>query len=386
MGRGWKIGIGVVAALIVLVAVNAVVVDGKTEFASVTVPGGRILDLPGGEMQVVEGGPRDGTPIVLIHCFTCAIDWWDGVRPRLQADHRVIAVDLLGHDGSEKPSSGYTPANQAKVVAEALKRLGVREATVVGHSLGGAVTVALAQQDPQLVRRAAIIDMPPDNSYGDLGFIAGLAFEPVLGEALWTIKPDFSIKDGLKVAFAPGFDVPDAFVDDLKRMTYTAYDESPNGVDDFLAEESLDRRMAATGKSLMVLMGAEEQIVNDPRRALRQYASSVPGTETHLIAGAGHSPNVEKPAETAQLILGFAKSPQSGLRSSARGGAERGEGPQQSSAESSPNRASGVRSATACDPPPQARNSHEMQIPLQFRLAVRGYPYLTNSCSILSKR
>ncbi len=190
-------------------------------------PGGRILDLPGGEIQAVEGGPRDGSPIVLIHCFTCAIDWWDGMRPQLEADHRVVAVDLLGHGGSEKPGSGYTPAHQAEVVAEALGALNVRDATVVGHSLGGAVSVALAEQDPQLVDRVAIIDMPPDNSYGDLGFIAGLAFQPVLGEALWTIKPDFSIKDGLGVAFAPGFDVPDAFVEDVKRMTYTAYDESP---------------------------------------------------------------------------------------------------------------------------------------------------------------
>ena len=45
----------------------------------------------------------------------------------------------------------------------------------------------------------------------------------------------------------------------------------------------------------MVLMGAEEQIVNDPQRALDQYASGDPGAQTHLIAGAGHSPNVEKP-------------------------------------------------------------------------------------------
>ena len=292
-------------ALIALVLVNALIVDGKTGSAAITVPGGRILDLPDGEMQVVEGGPRDGDPIVLIHCFSCAIDWWDGVRPALEREHRVIAVDLLGHGGSEKPGSGYTPENQAKLVAEALRKLRVRDAEVVGHSLGGAVSVALAERAPRLVDRVAIIDMPPDNSYGDLGFIAGLAFQPILGEALWTIKPDFSIRDGLGVAFAPGYDVPDAFVDDVKRLTYTAYDESPSGVDDFLGEESLNRRIQGTGKPLMVLMGAEEQIVNDPERALRQYADGDPGAETHLIAGAGHSPNVEKPAETAGLILKF---------------------------------------------------------------------------------
>lgn len=305
MGRGWKIAIGVAVALIALLVVNALIVDGKTESAQVTVPGGRILDLPGGEVQVVEGGPRSGAPIVLVHCFSCAIDWWDGVRPRLETDHRVVAIDLLGHGGSEKPGSGYTPPHQAELVAQALRALRVRDAEVVGHSLGGAVSVALAEQSPRLVNRVAIIDMPPDDSYGDLGFIAGLAFQPVLGEALWTIKPDFSVRDGLKVAFAPGFDVPDAFVEDVKRLTYTAYDESPEQTEDFIGDVSLDRRMRANGKPLMVLMGAEEQIVNDPQRALDQYASGDPGTETHLIAGAGHSPNVEKPAETAKLIREF---------------------------------------------------------------------------------
>jgi pimeloyl-ACP methyl ester carboxylesterase len=307
MGRAWKIGLAAAVVLIVALAVNVLLVGARTERAEATVAGGRILDLPGGELQVIDRGPRRAAPIVLIHCFTCAMDWWDGMLPRLEASHRVVAVDLLGHGGSEKPGSGYTPVNQAKLVAEALERLGVSGAEVVGHSLGGAVAVALAQQAPDLVDRVVIVDMPPDNSYGDLGFIAGLAFKPVLGEALWRIKPDFSVRDGLGVAFAPGYDVPDAFVEDVKRMTYTAYDESPSGTEDFLAEESLDQRMRETGLPLLVLMGADEQIVNDPQRALDQYRSSVPNAETKLVAGAGHSPNVEKPAETAALVLRFGK-------------------------------------------------------------------------------
>jgi len=76
MGRGWKIAIGVVTALVVVLAVNAFAVNGETKSAAVTVPGGRILDLPGGKLQVLERGPRDGSPIVLIHCYTCGIDWW----------------------------------------------------------------------------------------------------------------------------------------------------------------------------------------------------------------------------------------------------------------------------------------------------------------------
>ncbi|HEX6667249.1 MAG TPA: alpha/beta hydrolase [Solirubrobacterales bacterium] len=307
MGRGLKIGIGIAVVLIALLAVNAFVVAGATEPADVTVPGGRILDLPDGEIQAVEGGPRDGEPIVLIHCFSCAIDWWDGVRPLLEAGHRVIAVDLLGHGGSEKPGSGYTPENQAKLVAEALEELGVSDAEVVGHSLGGTVAVALAEQSPELVDRVVIVDTPPDRSRVSLGFIAGLAFQPVIGEALWTIKPDFSVRQGLEVAFAPGFDVPDAFVEDVNRMTYTSYDESPSNSEDFADEKPLDERMRDTGLPLLVIMGAEEQIIDGPADALAEYRKTYPATETVLIQGAGHSPNVEKPARTAALVLSFGK-------------------------------------------------------------------------------
>jgi pimeloyl-ACP methyl ester carboxylesterase len=308
MRRGWKIAIGVALALIVLLGVNALLVDGETDSASVTVPGGRILHLSGGDLQVVDRGPRDADPIVLIHCFSCAIDWWDSMMPLLDRDHRVVAVDLLGHGGSEKPTSGYTIANQDKLLAEALRRLDVSDAEVVGHSLGGTVAVGLAQSAPDLVDRVVIIDTPADHSHDSLGLIAGLAFEPVIGEALWTIKPDFAVRNGLQVAFAPGFDVPDRFVDDVNRMTYSSYDESPTGSDEFSREEPLDERMRQTGLPLLVLIGAEEQIIDDPVAALAEYARSVPGAETKLIAGAGHSPNVEKPAETARLVLRFAKS------------------------------------------------------------------------------
>jgi pimeloyl-ACP methyl ester carboxylesterase len=322
MGRGWKIGIGIVAVLAVLLGVNTLVTDGETEKAEVTVPGGRLMDLPGGEIQVVEGGPRNGSPIVLVHCFTCAIDWWDRVRPALERRHRVIAVDLLGHGGSEKPDTGYTPPNQAKVIGQALRRLGVAKAEIVGHSLGGSVVVALAQQVPELVDRVVIIDTAPDHSRSSLGFIPGLAFAPVIGEALWQIKPDFAVRDGLGVAFAPGFDVPDAFVDDVNRMTFTAYDDSPTGSEDFADEEPLDERMRETALPLMVLMGAEEQIIDGPAGALAEYRRTVPWVQTHLIAGAGHSPAVEKPAQTAGLLLAFANAPRKALLS----GTERASG------------------------------------------------------------
>jgi pimeloyl-ACP methyl ester carboxylesterase len=307
MGRGAKIAIGAVIVLAALLTVNTVVVDHETKEAGVTEPGGRILDLPGGKIEVVDRGPRQGSPIVLVHCFSCAINWWDRMMPRLDRTHRVLAVDLLGHGGSEKPTSGYTIPHQADLVAQAMARLGVRKAVVAGHSLGGSVVTALAERSPQLVRKVMIIDTPPSHKGDSLGLIAKLGFAPVIGEFFWRVKPDFAVKKGLEVAFAPGFDVPDEFVEDVNRMTYSSYHDSPEGSGDYSDEEPLDQRMAKSGKPLMVIMGAEEQIINDPAERLAEYRRTVPGVKTRLIAGSGHSPNVEKPALTATLLLAFAK-------------------------------------------------------------------------------
>ncbi len=305
MGRGWKILIAVGVVLLVLIGVNALVTDAETKSAETTESGGRIVKLPGGALEVVEAGPRRGSPIVLIHCFTCAINWWDGMMPRLSATHRVVAVDLLGHGGSEKPTSGYSIEHQADLVAGVLSRFGVRDAEVVGHSLGGPVAIALAERSPQLVDRLVAIDSIPDDSYGDVGLIGELPFKPVIGQTLWRIKPDFSIKDGLEVAFAPGFEVPDAFVEDVKRMTYSSYTVSHDAFDDYTGEEALPQRAAATGKPILAIMGAEEQIASDPQAALSAYRAA--GAQTKLIQGAGHSPNVEKPIEVAALVEAFDK-------------------------------------------------------------------------------
>lgn len=309
MGRGWKILLGAGAAIVALLLLNALSVDHETKAAEVTEPGGRLVDVSGAQMQVVERGPRDASPIVLVHCFTCAIDWWDGMMPLLAREHRVIAVDLLGHGGSEKPRSGYEIPHQADLIAQVLGRLGVRDATVVGHSLGGSVSTALAQQSPQLVDRVVIVDTGPTHEGGDLGLMAKLAFSPVIGQFLWRIKPDFAVKQGLGVAFAPGFEVPDAFVEDLDSMTFSSYDNAARQSEDYSDETPLDERMRETGKPLLVIMGAEEQIIDDPAARLAEYRETVPGARTKLLPGVGHSPNVEAPAKTAALVLGFIPAP-----------------------------------------------------------------------------
>lgn len=306
MARRWKILIAVLAALAVLLAINTLVVGAETKPAAVTVPGGRIMHLRGGDMQVLEKGPRGAPPIVLLHCFACSLAWWQRMIPLLDRDHRVIALDMRGFGGSEKPTSGYSMADQAAFVAEALKRLGVHRATVVGHSLGGTVATALTEVPGDYVGRLAIVDQAPDERFAtEIDFAEELTTAPVIGEALWELIPDFAVKEGLQVAFAPGFEVPEGFVDGFDQMTYTSY-ASDGNESSYLGEEPLNRRIERAGIPLLAIFGAEDQIY-EAEPALAVYAK-VPGARTALIPGAGHSPNVEKPGRTAALILKFDQS------------------------------------------------------------------------------
>ena len=315
---GWaKITIGVVGGIIVLLLLNAIVVSNATKDAYHRDDGARLVDTSGGTLQVLDQGNRQGAPIVLIHCYTCSMDWWDHLAPLLEPHHRVIRVDLLGHGGSAKPSAGYAIDDQASAAAEALAKLGVVDATVVGHSLGGSVATALAQQSPQLASRVVIIDQAPEDGFENEPLGQRLSYWPIIGQAanrLAQVAPKSLIRNQYDQAFAPGYDIssgfdnPDQPVDDLRAMTYTAYKDTVDEEKNFVGEQPLDERLAATHLPLLVIFGAEDQIY-DAQEAVDRYRQNVPGAQTHLLPGAGHSPNVEKPDLVAPLILAFAKPP-----------------------------------------------------------------------------
>ena len=315
MRRGWTILIAVAVAVAVLLGLNTIAVDNETKPAEVTVEGGQSLELSGGNVQVWEDGPtkarRETAPIVLVHCYSCSLHWWDRLVPLLSEEHRVIRLDLLGHGGSEKPQSGYSIEEQAGLVAEALNGLGVEGAVVVGHSLGASVATAVAEQSSELVDRVVDIDQAPDSSFGNLSLIAQLSYVPVLGQLMDRITPSFAIKDGYQQAFAPDYDIeggfenPDQVVDDFRAMTYTSFDKIASAEEEYTEEIPLDQRLASAAVPLLVIFGSEDQIY-DAAEASAAF-EDVPGVETAAIEGAGHSPNVERPEETAELILEFAR-------------------------------------------------------------------------------
>lgn len=327
MSRGWTIALAIVGALAVLLTANTISVDNETKSAEVTIDGGEIIRVAGGEVQVTEDGPAGGgrgnPPIVLVHCYACSLHWWDRMVPLLARDHRVIRLDLLGHGGSEKPASGYSMEEQASLVAEALAKLDVEGAIVVGHSLGGTVVTALAAESSELVDKLVVIDQAPDNSFGGLSFPAQLTYVPVLGELLYRVSPNFVVRDGYSDAFAPGYDIDDGFenpdqvIEDYDAMTFTSYDRSPAEEDSYTEVMPLDQRLIETAVPLLVIFGAEDQIY-DADSAIDAY-KDVPGVRTALVEGAGHSPNVEQPAKTARLIGEFAQDPGDEAESPPRG-------------------------------------------------------------------
>jgi pimeloyl-ACP methyl ester carboxylesterase len=239
----------------------------------------------------------------MIHGFGAAIDWWDEIAPALAMDHRVIRIDLIGHGGTAAPASGYTIPRQAELVAAVLDRLGVERVIVIGHSMGGEVATALAERNPARIAAMILIDSPP-TAATTFTVMTDAAMTPVLGELLSHFETDGAIRRGLAQGFAPGFPVPEKFVADLKQLTYTAFRSAHEESIAYRTTKPTNERIAALMPvpPLLALTGTEDAIV-PPAHA--KYFAQVPGAKIATIEGSGHSPMVEKPARTLELIRDF---------------------------------------------------------------------------------
>jgi pimeloyl-ACP methyl ester carboxylesterase len=293
--------LAVLTAVVALLLVNAVVVARQGAEAT----GDSTLPVDGGSIHVREDGPRDAPALVLIHGLAGSTRWWDALVPMLARSHRVIRVDLLGHGWSAKPAGGgYGISEQGRRVAAALDRLGVKHAVVVGHSTGGSVATALAERRRDLVTALALIDSGPRlDAFISDGFVGQLMFTPVVGQLLWRLRTDSLIRRASSTAFSrPGYQVPQDLVDDVRGMTYSAFTATSQAADDYLAQRTLPDRLTTLGKPLLVIFGA------DDRRWRSSSATdyrAVPGARVEVLPGLGHSPILEDPPRTADLLLTF---------------------------------------------------------------------------------
>jgi pimeloyl-ACP methyl ester carboxylesterase len=117
------------------------------------------VDQDGNTIVYTDLGPADGPPILLVHgMLSDSTTWTRAAQGLAAAGFRVIAPDLLGHGESSKPVDyGYLLPDFATSLQRLLTEVRVGPATVVGHSLGGAIVMQLTKDHPELVRRLVLV-------------------------------------------------------------------------------------------------------------------------------------------------------------------------------------------------------------------------------------
>ena len=99
-----------------------------------------------------------GNTIVLLHGFLENSTMWDGIKPALIKRNRVVCIDLLGHGQTECFGYVHTMDLMAEVVAEVLQFLKIRRSIFVGHSMGGYVALAFAEESPDNVKGLCLLN------------------------------------------------------------------------------------------------------------------------------------------------------------------------------------------------------------------------------------
>ena len=161
-------------------------------------PTGTFLEVDGVRLHYVERG--EGDPLVLLHGNGTMIDDMtiSGLVERAAARYRVIVFDRPGFGHSERPSAvTWTPQAQARLLRQALERLGVERPIVLGHSWGTLVALALALDHPENVRSLVLLsgyyfptprlDVPllSTPAIPILGHLLRHCISPWLGRMMW---------------------------------------------------------------------------------------------------------------------------------------------------------------------------------------------------------
>lgn len=270
-------------------------------------PDGTMLDVPGGRLHYTDEG--SGPTIVLIHGLGGQLR--NFARPlveRLALSNRVIAID--------RPGSGYSTVSgvypdlrgQASMVASLIEALGAGRVVLVGHSLGGALSLALAMDRPDLVRGLALVapltvlqtDAPP--AFRILT-IRSAALRALIS---WTLVAPFGRmggRDRRKPVFAP-----DQVPDDFESRGGGALVYRPRGFD-AASRDLLDlpgslpgiaARYHSIKPPVSVLFGRGDRIL-DPNRNGKAFVAQMPGATLSLVDG-GHMLPFTRPIETAVWI------------------------------------------------------------------------------------
>jgi pimeloyl-ACP methyl ester carboxylesterase len=289
----WLIG-GAVATAAGIAA--AVYNRGKTRQAEAQTPrAGALIEVEGTKLHYLRAG--SGPPVVLLHGNGVMLQDWlaSGVFEELTKTHEVIAFDRPGFGYSERPRSIiWTPQTQAAAIAKALARLELTDVTVVGHSFGTLVALALGLEHPELASRLVLLGgyyFP--TARPDLVLNAGPAV-PLVGDVVrHTIAPIAGralMPRVEKVLFSPApvserwkNNFPVEMVVRPAQVRATAADAAMA----IPAAASLSDRYASVTVPTTIVAGAGDKIVGFEGQSKRLH-ETIPGSEFILIEDVGH--------------------------------------------------------------------------------------------------
>lgn len=233
--------------------------------------------------------------LIVIHGITDNRQMWHPLLHDLSAHHLVLAVDLRGH-GQSDTDDGYDPVSYASDVVETATALGVTDATVVGHSLGGIVASAFAAIAP--CRAVVNIDQPLRLS----GFKEALSqLAPLLNGGRDSFEQAlelmFSAMDG------PLSDTEKARLRHNRRADQTVVLATWAAVFES-TEEELDATVAALASAITVPYLALHGI--DPGPGYAEWLQRlVPTATVEVWPGMGHYPQLVDPARFVARLREF---------------------------------------------------------------------------------
>ena len=221
---------------------------------------------------------------------------WAPILPTLAASHRVVAPDLRGFGGTPQPGEAYADADD---VAHLLDELGIERAAVVGSSFGGRVALELATRHPERVDSLVLLC----TAYRGLEVNDPvlLAFGEREDELLEARDVDGAVALNLDLWVVPG--VPPEVRDDVARMQRRAFEVqlAADALDPGPRPERVDVDPTSVTAPTLVVSGALD--VAHHREIARLLAREIPGAELVELDWAGHLPSIERPEETAALLL-----------------------------------------------------------------------------------
>jgi pyruvate dehydrogenase E2 component (dihydrolipoamide acetyltransferase) len=244
------------------------------------------------------GAGRDGDVVLLIHGYGGDRNSWLFLQEPLATGRRVYALDLPGHGTSTKDVGDGSVDLLADAAAGVLDAIGAPGGAVhlVGHSLGGAVALAVAARDPRRIRSLTLIAPAGFGAGINAGYLRGFAEAQTRRE----------LKPVVAQLFADESLVTRQLVEDLlayKRLdgveaalrallaTLLGPDGTTQRIDSTAAIAALGDAVPVT-----VIWGSADRVIPPAQ------AESVAGATRRLIDGAGHMPHMERAAQVQSAI------------------------------------------------------------------------------------